>query len=155
MSDRRAWLAEWRPDAGRRLRRAAEIGIATQILIGKPGTAAPAASVSPNTPSGCSGGYSCAYEGTNYTTNDWAYKFPVRYSPYTALQGGCWSLNSGWSFNDCTQSVYNDYGSCSYVQWWWNAGYGGNSFKNNDYSGDPALGNIGQGDQFSSQINCN
>jgi chitodextrinase len=128
------------------------------ILIGKPGTAAPAPSVSPNTnaaPSSCSGGHACAYEGVNYTTQDYSYAFPSRFTPYTSLAGGCFSINSGFSFNDCAQGVYNNYGSCSYAQWWWNAGYGGNSFKNNVGSGDPVLGNIGQGDQFTSQINCN
>jgi len=129
------------------------------VVIGMPGAAAPAVSAGPLAqPSSCSTlGYVCAYEGVDYNSggSDWAYAFPSRYTPYTALQGGCWALDSGFSFNDCAQSVYNYYGSCSYAQWWWNAGYGGNSFKNNDYSGDEYLGNIGQGDQFSSQINCN
>lgn len=123
------------------------------ILIGRPGASTSSATASPNAaPSSCGYGYACAYENYSYSTSNWSYAFPARYANYQNLNGGCFALDSGYSFNDCTKSIYDHYGSCNGASWWWNANYGGNLDRNYDNTGAPNVTrNV---NQFSSQIDC-
>ena len=122
------------------------------ILIGEPGNLSAAPLQANTAPSSCGYGYTCAYDETNYGTSGYAYAFPERYSNYQNLAGGCWAVDSGFPFNDCAKSAFDDYGSCAYAVFYWNAGYTGTTWRNNDNSGSTNLG--GNSDQFSSQIDC-
>lgn len=133
------------------------------VLIGEPtsdssaatnsAAASTAAASTAAIPDGCGSGDVCAYEDYDYSTSNWAYAFPERYTPYQDLSGDCYSLDYGDTFNDCTKSDYNAYGSCSYAVFYWNADYGGNTYDQDVGSGtDKLVKNV---NQFSSQINCN
>ena len=122
------------------------------ILIGAPG-ASTSGAASPNTaPSSCGLGYACAYENYSYETDNWAYAFAKRFANYQELEGGCFALDSGYSFNDCAKSIFDHYGSCEGASWYWNANYGGHVDNNYDNTGAPNL--LKNVNEFSSQIDC-
>ncbi len=103
--------------------------------------------------SGCPNGYACAYDSTNYKTVNQSWAFNVQYNNFQNLAGGCWALDSGFSFNDCAKSVKDERTSgCNGSKWYYDANYGGHSVKNNAGTGIANLG--GDSDQFSSVVVC-
>jgi hypothetical protein len=133
----------------------APIAVGATRADGSGGTAVRLASnalIANSNPAKCPSGETCGYEGANYG-GSFDYGFYPSFDNFGYLEGSCLSLDYGFSFNDCTQSVWNAYGKCNGADWYFNANYGGTNYKNNDGTGTKQLPSK-YADEFSSVVDC-